>query len=114
MEGVDGIVLDLAGGVWGVANERNAIFYVGPNGQVSEVFRNAPSPATQLRNAGPLETPTSPVLVNNRLCTANSDGNRRDNSPPTAGEIGGAGQDKGKISCIDQQITVDGISLPIR
>jgi sugar lactone lactonase YvrE len=114
MEGIDGIVLDLAGGVWGVANERNAIFYVYPNGQVAEVYRNAPDAATQLRNAGPLESPASPVLVNNRFCTSNSDGNRRDNSPPAAGEIGAPGQDRGKIACIDQQVTVDGISLPIR
>ena len=114
MEGIDGFVLDLSGGVWGVANERNAIFYVYPNGQVSEVYRNAPDAGTQLRNAGPLESPASPVLVNNRFCTSNSDGNRRDNSPPTAGQIGGAGQDRGKIACIDQSVTVDGISLPIR
>ena len=68
---------------------------------------------TKLRNAGPLETPTSPVLAGRTFCTASSDGNRRDNSPSTDGEIGGAGQPKGKISCMDQRVAVPGMSLPV-
>jgi len=113
LEGADGIVLDAAGGIWVDANERNAIGYVANNGNVSEVFRNPVDGTTLLRNAGPLETPTSPVLVGHKFCTANSDGNRRDNSPSAAGEIGGTGQPKGKISCIDQRINRPGLPLPI-
>jgi hypothetical protein len=47
------------------------------------------------------------------MCTANSDGNRRDNFPNTAGEISPAGPARGKISCLDQRVTIQGISLPI-
>jgi sugar lactone lactonase YvrE len=114
LEGVDGIALDVAGRVWAVANERNAIVFVYDPANVIEVFRNAPDAVTRLRNTGPLETPASPVLAGHTLCTSNSDGNRRDNFPSTAGEIGGAGQPRGKISCIDQRVNVQGIPLPIR
>src|SRR5688572_4639057 len=92
LEGADGIVLDVSGGIWVAANERNAINLVAANGRVFDVFRNPPDATTNLRNTGALEFPTSPVLVGHRFCTANSDGNRRDNSPATAGEIGGTGQ----------------------
>jgi sugar lactone lactonase YvrE len=114
LEGADGIVLDVNDNVWVDANERNAVIFVwaGGNG-VQEVFRNAPDTVTKLRNTGPLETPTSPVLVGHKLCTANSDGNRRDNSPSTAGEIGGAGQPRGKISCLDQRVNAPGATLPV-
>src|SRR5258706_8346654 len=113
LEGADGIVIDRAGNIWVDANERQAVIYVYANtGKVVEVYRNPPN-AAKVRNEGPLETPTSPVLVNSRFCTANSDGNRRDNSPSTAGEIGGPGQSRGKISCFDQGANVPGISLPI-
>src|SRR5438105_2417019 len=114
LEGADGIVLDAEGNVWVDANERNAVAFVWWFGQVREVFRNPVDPATQLRNLGPLETPTSPVLVGHKFCTANSDGNRRDNSPSTAGEIGGTGAPKGKISCMDQRATIAGGALPVR
>ena len=113
LEGADGIVVDVNGNIWVDANERNALVYVYTNKRVVEVFRNPPN-AAKLRNDGPLETPTSPVLAGYKFCTANSDGNRRDNSPSTAGEIGGAGAPRGKISCIDQGITVPGVRLPIR
>jgi sugar lactone lactonase YvrE len=114
LEGVDGIVVDVAGNIWADANERQAVIYVYTNTKkVVEVYRN-PVNASKLRNDGPLETPTSPVLVDFKFCTANSDGNRRDNFPSTAGEVGGAGQPRGKISCIDQDINVPGIQLPIR
>jgi hypothetical protein len=39
--------------------------------KVVEVYRN-PTNAAKVRNEGPLETPTSPVLVNSKFCTANS------------------------------------------
>jgi len=113
LEGADGIVLDIAGNIWVDANERNAVVFVSAFGDVIEVFRNPVDPATQLRNAGPLETPTSPVLVGHKLCTANSDGNRRDNFPNTAGEIGGSGQPRGKISCLDQRVNVPGVNPPV-
>jgi len=113
LEGSDGIALDAAGNTWSDANERNAIVVATKNGQVVEVFRN-PTNAAGLRNEGPLETPTSPFLLGDKLCTANSDGNRRDNSPSTAGEIGGLGQDKGKISCMDQPLKIPGMRLPVR
>jgi sugar lactone lactonase YvrE len=112
-EGADGIALDEGGNIWIAANERNAIVVVTREGRTAEVFRNAPSPTTRLRNEGPLETPTSPFLSGHRFCTANSDGNRRDNSPNTAGEIKPAGPDVGKISCMDQRLHVPGMRLPL-
>jgi hypothetical protein len=114
LEGADGLVLDVSGRMWVVANERNAVLFIYENGRVQEIFRNAPDATTKLRNTGPLESPASPVLAGNKFCTSNSDGNRRDNSPATAGEIGGSGQPRGKITCIDQRINVQGISLPLR
>lgn len=99
LEGADGIFLDKDGNIWASANERNAVVVVTDGRKVVEAFRNQPDATTHLRNTGPLETPTSPFVVNGKVCTANSDGNRRDNSPSSAGEIGGAGQPRGKISC---------------
>jgi len=116
LEGADGIALDQAGNVWVSANERNAIVWVSNTGRVEEVFRNPPDPVTQLRNGGPgqLESPASPTLAGHRLCTSNSDGNRRDNFPSTGGEIGGAGAPRGKISCVDRRVAVPGVRLPIQ
>jgi sugar lactone lactonase YvrE len=112
LEGADGIALDVAGNIWVAANERNAIVAVTPRGRVTEVFRN-PANAALLRNEGPLETPTSPFLLHRRFCTANSDGNRRDNSPNTAGEIRPAGPGVGKISCMNQPLRIPGLRLPL-
>jgi sugar lactone lactonase YvrE len=112
LEGIDGFALDRAGNVWADANERNALVFVSHRGVV-EAFRNPLVAATSLRNAGPLEFPTSPVLFGHRLCTTNSDGNRRDNSPNAAGEIGGSGQPRGKISCMNQRVAIPGLPLPI-
>lgn len=114
LEGADGIALDVADNIWVSANERNAIVVVGDEGRVTEVFRNPVDPTTKLRNVGPLETPTSPFLLGNKFCTANSDGNRRDNSPSTAGELGGVGAPRGKISCMDQPLKIQGLRLPVR
>jgi hypothetical protein len=63
-----------------------------------------------------LETPTSPFLSGTLLCVAQSDGNRRDNSPSAPGEInaGGAVGARGKISCLDQPLRIPGLSLPVR
>jgi sugar lactone lactonase YvrE len=115
LEGADGIAIDRAGNIWVNANERNAVVVVDRNGNdVREVFRNAPDPVTKLRNGGPLEFNTSPVLSGRRFCTANLDGNRRDNSPVTGGEIGGPGLPLGKISCMDQRLSVPSVNLPVR
>jgi hypothetical protein len=101
------------GNLWVDANERNAVVFVSAWGDVIEVFRNPPD-SNKLRNTGPLETPTSPVLVGHKFCTANSDGNRRDNFTNTAGEITPDGPMRGKISCLDQRVTVPGVELPVR
>lgn len=113
LEGADGLALDSAGNIWVAANERNAIVVATRRGDVIEVFRN-PANAARLRNGGPLEFPTSPFLLGDLMCTANSDGNRRDNSPSAAGEIGGTGQPRGKISCLDQRLQVPGLPLPVQ
>jgi len=122
LEGTDGIALDRAGNIWNSANERNAIVVASKHGNVSEVFRNAPN-AAGLRNSADtpegntrtLEFPTSPVLLGKTFCTANSDGNRRDNSPNTAGEVNqGGALARGKISCMDQELIIPGERLPAR
>jgi sugar lactone lactonase YvrE len=97
LEGVDGIVLDRAGNILGAVNERNAIVVVTENRTI-ELFRN-PVAATRLRNEGPLEFPTSPVIVGRTLCVTSSDGARRDNFPNAPGE--GA-----KVSCLDEDLPV--------
>ncbi len=90
--------------------------------RVTEVFRN-PVNAAGLRNSADpalgnnhiLELPTSPFLMGSLFCTANSDGNRRDNSPNSAGEVnsGGPAGGRGKISCMDQRLTIPGLPLPV-
>jgi sugar lactone lactonase YvrE len=115
LEGADGIALDRDGNIWVSVNERNAIVAVTDKAEVVEVFRNAPDAVTRLRNTGPMEFPTSPFLIDRRFCTASSDGNRRDNSPNSAGEVNNpAGPVRGKISCMDQRLSARGVSLPVR
>ena len=92
LDGADGIVLDDDDNIYVAANERNAIAVVTDDGRAVELYRN-PVGADRLRNAGPLEFPTSPVLVGRKLCVTNSDGARRDNFPAAPGE--GA-----KINCV--------------
>jgi sugar lactone lactonase YvrE len=123
LEGTDGIALDRAGNIWNSANERNAIVVVTKDGRVAEVFRN-PANAAGLRNSADaavgndhiLEFPPSPFLSGKTFCTSNSDGNRRDNSPNSAGEInsGGPVGARGKISCMDQELIIPGLPLPIQ
>jgi sugar lactone lactonase YvrE len=120
LEGGDGIALDVAGNIWVDANERNAVAVVTKDGRVAEVFRN-PVNASHLRNSADasvgnnhiLEFPTSPFLSGTTFCTSNSDGNRRDNFPNTGGEIKPAGPDIGKISCMDQDLIIKGLPLPV-
>lgn len=113
LEGADGIALDVAGNIWVDANERNAVAVVTTAGRVVEVFRN-PVSASGLRNSADdnttiLEFPTSPFLLGKTLCTANSDGDRRDNSPRAAGEINGGG----KISCMNEPLIIPGMPLSV-
>lgn len=114
LEGLDGIALDTAGTIWGTANERNAVVTVGRDGRVVEFFRNPVDATSRLRNGGPLEFPTSPFLLDDRLCITHSDGSRRDNSPSTGGEVGPQLPGRAKISCLDQQLRVPGLPLPVR
>jgi sugar lactone lactonase YvrE len=93
LEGADGIVLDEDDNIVVAANERNAIAVVTGKGRVVELFRSPVDPATRLRNLGPLEFPTSPVLVGRSLCVTNSDGGRRDNFPASGGDVGA------KVNC---------------
>jgi len=114
LEGADGIVLDRAGNIWVDANERNALVVVDRNGKnVREVFRNASDSASKLRNTGPFEFNTSPVIVDRKFCTANLDAGRRDNAPNSAGEIKTPNQPLGKITCMDQRLPVRGVRLPV-
>jgi len=113
LDGADGIALDRSGDVWVDANERNAIAVVDQQGRVGEFFRNAPG-AGSLRNGGPLELPTSPFLAGRTLCTTSSDGNRRDNSPNSAGEVGPGTGFSGTISCLDDRLQVPGLPLPVQ
>jgi SMP-30/Gluconolactonase/LRE-like region len=113
MEGADGIAVDRDGSVYVDANERNAVVVVDRRGDVEELFRS-PVAAESLRNAGPLEFPTSPVLTRKAIfCTTSSDLNRRDNSPNTAGEAAPATAVVGKVSCLDQRVDEPGLRLPV-
>ena len=94
LEGADGIALDQRGNIVTAANERNAVVVATQRSGVVELFRN-PVSSAGLRNEGPLEFPTSPVIVGKKLCLANSDGRRRDNSPTTGGEVAPDGPDAG-------------------
>jgi sugar lactone lactonase YvrE len=112
LDGADGIALDRAGNVWVDANERNAVAVVDRHGLVSEFFRN-PVNGGSLRNEGPLEFATSPFLADRTLCTTSSDGNRRDNSPNSGGEVGPGKGFVGKISCADERLQIPGLPLPV-
>ena len=113
LDGADGIALDRDGNVYVDPNERNAIVVVDRRGNVEELFRNPVVGMPGLRNAGPLEFPTSPVLAKRKLCTTSSDLNRRDNSPNTAGEAAPMTAVVGKVSCLDQRLDERGLELPV-
>jgi sugar lactone lactonase YvrE len=129
LEGADGISLDQGGNIWVSVHERQAIVVVTKKGKVIEVFRNPVNSPTGvgLRNAGDqsvgnnhiLESPTVPFLMGKVFCTAQDDTGRRDNSPRSTGEVlGGQPQDGpiplAKISCIDQELKIPGLRLPIK
>jgi streptogramin lyase len=112
LEGADGVWADSDGSLLVAANGRQALVRVGPHGEVTELFRN-PVNSQLLRSSADtiegnthiFEYPTNPVIVPaigrepSRICVANTDRPGRDNWPGVAGEIGGPGQNKGKISC---------------
>jgi sugar lactone lactonase YvrE len=126
--GADGIALDRDGNIWVVAVERQAAVVVTKGGNVIEVFRNpvnSPS-GIGLRNAGDqsvgnnhiLESPTSPFLIGKVFCTAQADFGIGDNSPRREGEVNGGQPQDGpiplaKISCMDQELKIPGLRLPI-
>ena len=120
LEGGDGIALDVFGNIWVAANERNAVAIVTRHGKVFEVFRN-PVNSAGLRNSADtaegnthiLEFPTSPFLTGKLFCTSQSDGNRRDNFLNTGGEVSPTGPEIGKISCMDQELIIPGLRLPV-
>jgi sugar lactone lactonase YvrE len=125
LEGGDGIALDKDENIWVDANERNAVAVVTKKGDVFEIFRNPVNSAklrnsadTALGNTHILEFPTSPFLSGKVFCTSMSDGDRRDNSPRAAGEINAGlpvnGTNLlGKISCMDQELKIPGLPLPV-
>ncbi|HWX77841.1 MAG TPA: SMP-30/gluconolactonase/LRE family protein, partial [Candidatus Acidoferrales bacterium] len=126
LEGGDGIALDKEENIWVDANERNAVAVVTKKGDVFEIFRNpvntdSTSTNFNLRNSATksvdnnriLEFPTSPFLTGKVFCTSMSDGNRRDNSPNTGGQIVPGTSILGKISCMDQELKIPGLPLPI-
>jgi sugar lactone lactonase YvrE len=127
LEGTDGIALDRAGNIWNIVNERNAVVVVTnskSDPRVIEVFRNPVNSAGFRNSADPttapvagdstiLEFPNSPYLTGKILCTSNSDGDRRDNSPSVGGEVKPGASPRGKISCMDQDVIIQGLPLPI-
>ena len=125
----DGIALDRDGNIWVVTSERQAIVVVTKHGKVIEVFRNPVNSASRvgLRYAGDqsvgnnhiLELPTSPFIIGKVFCAAQADFGRRDNSPRREGEVNGGQPQDGpiplaKISCMDQELKIPGLRLPIK
>lgn len=95
------------------ANARQGVAYVDRLGKVTEFFRN-PFNSQGLRSSADtvegnthiLEYPSNPVIVPGgtgaafpTLCVTSIDRGPRDNWPGVVGEIGGPGQNKGKVSC---------------
>jgi streptogramin lyase len=115
LEGADGMWADADGTLLVAANGRQGMVRVDRWANVIELFRN-PVNAQLLRSSADssegdrhiLEYPTSPVIVpgarrhgERTLCVTSTDRPGRDNWPGTVGEIGGPGQNKGKISCFE-------------
>ncbi|HXV78294.1 MAG TPA: SMP-30/gluconolactonase/LRE family protein [Candidatus Binatia bacterium] len=125
LEGADGIALDRGGNIWVVSDERQAIVVVTKKAKVFEVFRNPVNSAGLRNSADPavgnnhiLEGPASPFITGKVFCSTQFDLGRRDNSPRREGKIhGGAAQDGpiplSKIACMDQELKIPGLRLPI-
>jgi sugar lactone lactonase YvrE len=112
LEGADGGAFDILGNLWIAANERNALVAVNLLLKKVVEFQNPADPVTYLRNNGPLEFPTSPFLSGKKLCITHADSARRDNAPNNLGEIAGTGA--GKVSCMDQNLLIPGLPLPVK
>jgi hypothetical protein len=112
--GAGGIAFDKKENLWVSVIDRNAIAMVTSDGNVQEVFRNPVSPSG-LRNEGPLEFPSNPLLLDLRFCVSNFDSDIQDNSPNSGGELNASlGPLRGKISCMDQNLKVPGLPLPVQ
>ena len=113
LEGADGIWVDDDGSLLVAANSRQGLVRVDRKRNVTELFRN-PLNSQMLRSSADtpegnthiLEYPSNPVVVpamgglsTRTICVTSIDRPGRENWPGTVGEIGGPGQDKGKISC---------------
>jgi hypothetical protein len=87
----------------------------------SSKLRNSADPSVGDNHI--LEFPTSPFLTAKIFCTSQSDGERRDNSPRSAGEIDASGntstKNLGKISCMTDEhglpleLKIPGLKLPV-
>ena len=99
--------------------------FVTKHGKVMEVFRN-PVNSVGLRNSADtaegnkhiLELPTGLFLTGKVLCTSQGDHGARDNSSRRFGEINASQPADGpipvgKISCMDQELKIPGLRLPI-
>ena len=71
LEGADGPDFDRMGNLWVAANERNAVVIVTPDGRAYDIQKND--------SKGPLEFPTSVVIIGNTAYVSNFDTPRRDN-----------------------------------
>ena len=125
LEGATGIALDRDGNIWVPANERQAIVVVTKHRKVIEVFRN-PVNSVGLRNSADpavgnnhiLEFPSQIFLTGKVLCVSQPDGGYRDNSSRRLGEVNASAVvdgpiPLGKISCMDQELKIPGLRLPI-
>jgi sugar lactone lactonase YvrE len=93
--GIDGIQLDTAGNIWGVANRRNALVAITPDKKIIDVAVND--------NNGPLEFPASMVFVGKTIYIANTDGATGANSPRQPG----VGPSIAKV-----EVGIEGLPLP--
>jgi sugar lactone lactonase YvrE len=114
LEGVDGIALLDDGTILASVNERNSIVAIKPNKKVVEEFVNPADGTTLLRNGDPsedpprpMEFPTSPFVSGQTFCTTGADSPRRDNNPNGPGE-------GPKVTCLNQDLTPGGLSLPVQ
>ena len=125
LEGAAGIALDRDGNIWVPSNQRQAVVFVTKHGKVTEVFRN-PVNSLGLRNSADpavgnnhiLEFPSQIFLTGKVLCVSQPDGGYRDNSSRRLGEVNASAVvdgpiPLGKISCMDQELKIPGLRLPI-
>jgi hypothetical protein len=110
----------IGGNIWNDATGAT-LCVVTKKGENHGVFRNPVNSVgletrpIRLRECDYSQFPASPFLLKKQFCTPNSDYNRRDNSPSSLGEInsGGPVGARGKISCMDEELKVPGLKLPV-